>query len=187
MINKAGDPQSAGGPYASLGGIFITLCGAAQGGAMFLAMYYIEQYSSVYREELEKEEPDKEVLKLEEREEAQKKELNKVSKWEVLPSFAKGLLVFGAALTVAYVYMFEGGSLFNFTCFTPFDVTDCIGKCAGKPEFLPSGLKNPAYNKLQGNALNVVQSDGWVAIVFLCVANILDSVFNCWAKRQLPK
>lgn len=148
-------------PYASsLSAVATAISALVMMAAPVMAAYYLEQTMTERAKEIEAMPNDKEVQDLEEAEEAYNKCYDNVTKWAVLPVWARFMLYTAFFLMVASVYIVL---LFAKTTFAPYTLTSTIEK------------------DLDGEWTNLVMVNGWISIALFMTSWGMVIVFGQWA------
>ena len=148
--------------------VFIILFTAmTQSASSILAMYYVDQYTDRYEEELMNNEEyrDVEVEKLEKEEEKGREAYKKITKWEQTPFWIKLKLTFGSFTCCLLVWI---ANMAYKRCFVKkFQITSRI-------ECLPDG-----------KVWNVIKPGGYIIIILFLVQIILLKFYYAWAKNAV--
>ena len=153
--------------YSALGSVTLALATVVQIMAMVAAGYYIEDYAYKHREELEKEEPDTEVLEFDEKEKVKEELFNELTDWNSnLPVWQKINISISAILMISTLYILEFA---EDLCFKPYQLTDTIQETLG------------------GNVWNIVLRTGWIAIILFCISTFQIYVFKYWAQAKVNR
>jgi len=123
----------------------------------------IENALSERKADLSKIPIDEEVRDADERDKTQNEAYLRVTKWKILPMWTKILLVLALFNMICSCYIVQ---FFGERCFTTYRVTYTIEE------------------HLDGNALNLVKTDGWISLTMFSLSCILISIFQLWAKRE---
>lgn len=169
LDSKAGDSSSSS-LFTLLSSITLGLAGISQGGAMFMAFYYIqkEEASDEFQQKInggnKDYEDDLEVSKLEEKSKILNEQYQKKIKWSELPFYQKTTLIISVTLMI-------------FTC--------NLLQYMGKQCFVEYTLTNSIEKDLGGNVLNIVKP-GWGHLSMGCFASscFLFFVWRIMVKRN---
>eukprot|EP00413_Alexandrium_margalefii_P027433 CAMPEP_0204555726 /NCGR_PEP_ID=MMETSP0661-20131031/29046_1 /ASSEMBLY_ACC=CAM_ASM_000606 /TAXON_ID=109239 /ORGANISM="Alexandrium margalefi, Strain AMGDE01CS-322" /LENGTH=353 /DNA_ID=CAMNT_0051562819 /DNA_START=21 /DNA_END=1082 /DNA_ORIENTATION=- len=153
----------------ALGESALAIAGALQLVAMVVAGYYLQEVIEQHYEELQLERPeDRDIIELEKESEKKAAAFKERTAWKSLPTQVRVLLVCGlVSVYISCVLMAGPWKMFlGLSCFKKFKITSSVDKVLG------------------GNAFNVVQPLGWVAIAFCTASAALLGGFHFWAGRQ---
>lgn len=154
------DPTYGWASTASI--IFIVLTSVVQFGSMVVAGVYLERTSSQRKEEIEQVPIDAEVKALEDAEEEYNRIYADVTRWRVVPVWAKCCLLLSLLTIVIPCYT---NTLFLSSSFATFELTSTISE------------------DLNGNVWNFVEPLGWWSLGSFFVSMVFLKVFFSWAKH----
>lgn len=159
---------SEGAKWVSAGSLALTGASMMQGSAALLAVYFIQQVLNHRIDEINAMENDEEVEKLDKATAEKNAAYLRVTDWHAanFPKFWKGLLFIGmlSMATCCYIFFF-----FSSSCFVPFKVTDSIGVTFG------------------GNPVNIIRTNGWVAMGFCVFSYLCLIIFNRMATSKAAR
>jgi hypothetical protein len=155
------DDGQAEFPWAgTVATIFAAITAFVQFGSMVVAAYYLEQTVSNRQAELGAIPIDEEVKARDDEDEAIRNKFDEVTKWDVVPTWAK--LILGSSVTTMIMscYLIQ---LFQSDCFTEYQLTYTIDQ------------------HLDGDWKNLVKPLGVAANILLLVSVTLLIIFRKWA------
>ena len=147
----------------TVGTVATMITGLAQGGVMLLAAFYLEKTQVDRKEEIDAIPLDEEVLAEDKKVEAATALFAEVTKWEILPTKMKALLLSALFIMMCSCWLVM---VFTNSCFKPFEMSDSI------------------EGALDGDGWSLVKTLGWVSILLFIFASLELVVFNRWAKEQ---
>jgi len=124
------------------------------------ALYYIEYIASTRKDEIKAISVDEEVAALEKNEAHNAEVYLKVTSWDIVPIYLKGILI------LAMIFMSISCYILNvIPCFKIYTITSTIEE------------------DLSGDILNLLKPMGWVACGLFLVSSLLVMIFVFWEKR----
>jgi len=148
----------------TLAAIFAATTAIVQFGAMVIAVFYLERIIETRHEELNTIPIDDEVKVAEEKDLILEKAYTEITKWCVVPLWAKCVLTTSLVLMISCCYMVQ---LFQGHCFAEYSLTYTIDE------------------NLNGEWTNIVLPLGFVAILLFASSIILLALFTTWASVRL--
>eukprot|EP00924_Labyrinthula_sp_SR-Ha-C_P013193 snap_masked-scaffold_12-processed-gene-12.25-mRNA-1 protein AED:0.29 eAED:0.30 QI:0/0/0/0.5/1/1/4/0/665 len=155
LIKTAEEPDNSA--FSALSTISVLLTTIVQAGSMLVATNVIASGAVKYEKELSEEEPDQEVLELDNQRRAVEARYKEITSWNNLTKFWKKSLIIAVIVMTICCYSFQ---LFGSSLFVDYEITDSVG------------------DALSGNALFLVTNEGWVVLVLFSVSSFWYFVFH---------
>jgi len=133
-------------------------------GFVLLAAYYVELTMRERQDDVAKLPFDEEVKELDDSTERYNAAYKRVTKWSLVPSWAKYLILVSVGCMILSCYMVQ---LFQEDAFTPYQ------------------LNNDVEQHLNGDWKNLVKPLGTIALLVFVVSLIFFTIFLCWAKVRM--
>mmetsp|Transcript_20678 Transcript_20678/g.25073 ORF Transcript_20678/g.25073 Transcript_20678/m.25073 type:complete len:382 (+) Transcript_20678:1-1146(+) len=156
--------SAEGGIYESLNSLAVTLTVVVQSGSMIVAAQTLAKYAVKYEAELRAEEPDQEVLKLEQKKARKVAIAKELASWKHLSFPTKLLHITSVLLMTASCWAFQ---LIGTTLFVTFDITDSIDE------------------DLNGDVLSLIKDPGYVALAAFGAASAWYFIFRFILGRRV--
>eukprot|EP00924_Labyrinthula_sp_SR-Ha-C_P016300 snap_masked-scaffold_106-processed-gene-0.10-mRNA-1 protein AED:1.00 eAED:1.00 QI:0/0/0/0/1/1/4/0/402 len=161
LVKTAEEPDNS--TFSALSTVSVLLTTIVQAGSMLVATNVIASGAVKYEKELSEEEPDQEVLELDNQKKAAEERYKQVTNWQNLTEFWKKSLIVAVVVMTICCYSFQ---LLGSTLFVDYEITDSVG------------------DVLSGNALLLVTNEGWVALVLFFFSSSWYFVFNNAHKKK---
>ena len=154
-------------PWAiSVTTVTASITALVQFGSMLVAAYYLEKTATKCSEEAKAIGDDEEVKEADERDEYMNKCFHDVTRWKVVPTIWKGVLILSLVFIIASCYLVQ---FFADLCFVTHTLTDSVEENLG------------------GNVANLFLPLGWVSVGLFTASIVLLGLFSSWGKKQAKK
>ncbi|KAF4651661.1 hypothetical protein FOL47_000257, partial [Perkinsus chesapeaki] len=150
----------------------LALAGLAQGGAMVVAAYFMQDTVQKHYDELTAYRPEHEAVAELTRKDAMRREtLSRLTEWPMLPILVRTNLVVAAT---ALLFSCVLAGFFSTSCFRPFELTNRLSE-----PFTEGGL--------DGDVWNLLRPLGWISLGSFLVGWLLLEFHNTWVARVVKK
>lgn len=154
-------------PWAgSITTLTASLTAMVQFGSMLVAAYYLEQTATRRSDEAKALGDDEEVKEADEKDEYMKKCFHDVTRWDIVPTLWKGVLLTSLGSIISSCYLVQ---FFSDLCFVQHTLTDSIEENLG------------------GNVANMFLPVGWVAVGLFTGSIVLLQMFSRWGSKQAKR
>jgi len=151
---------------ASITTLTASLTAMVQFGSMLVAAYYLEQTATRRSDEANALGDDEEVKEADEKDEYMKKCFHDVTRWDIVPTLWKGVLLTSLGSIISSCYLVQ---FFSDLCFVQHTLTDSIEENLG------------------GNVANMFLPVGWVAVGLFTGSIVLLQMFSRWGSKQAKR